>query len=381
MPPPHPQTSDAGVLDSGRARKDGLDVLRALAIVSVLCFHAPESVRRALPEVLRASFEVGWVGVDLFFVLSGYLIGRQVFAMEDSAPLGLQLRTFWLKRWMRTLPLYFVVLAFYALKPWLFGTPFVGGGWHYLVFLQNYVGVRDFVQSWSLCVEEHFYVVLPLLAFGLRARSAPAWAWVMPLLLSLGARAWEVYTATPGLLPAEQWVRLQWRTHLHLDGLAVGVFLAKTAPRWQRWPQAWRRACGAMGALLLGVSLAVCVPHLPDWGGVWIFAGLAVGFGGLLVATEAVALPVPLRGLVYQAAVLSYGTYLWFWVVARVFERRNLTLGMWGLDLLAFITVTHGVAWVTYVAVERPALRLRDRLLAWQASRAEARVGVVAPGR
>ncbi|MBU8896326.1 acyltransferase [Corallococcus sp. M34] len=381
MPSPHPQTSDSGVLAAGPSRKDGLDVLRALAIFSVLCFHAPESVRRALPDMLRAGFDVGWVGVDLFFVLSGYLIGRQVFATEDAVPLGLQLRTFWIKRWMRTLPLYFLVLAFHALKPWLLGTPFVGGGWHYLVFLQNYVGVRDFVQSWSLCVEEHFYVVLPLLAFGLHARAAPAWVWLMPWALSLGVRAWEVHTATPGLLPAEQWVRLQWPTHLHLDGLAVGVFLARTAPRWQRWPRAWRGVCGAMGVLVLAATLAGCVPHLPDWGGVWIFAGLAMGFGGLLVGTEAIALPVPLRGLVFQAAVLSYGTYLWFGVVARVFERRNLTLGVWELDLFAFIAVTHGLAWVTYVAVERPALKLRDRLLAWQASRAGASDGVVAPGR
>ena len=118
-----------------------------------------------------------------------------------------------MKRWTRTLPLYFLVLGTYAfLKPWLFGAPFVGGGWHYALFLQNYRPLQDFVQSWSLCVEEHFYLVLPLLAFGLRGRKWPAWVWLVPAGASVVGRVLVSRTLPADmpvleLIPVLQWPR------------------------------------------------------------------------------------------------------------------------------------------------------------------------------
>ena len=352
------------------ARLDGLDVLRALAILSVLLFHAPEAIGDAVAPAMRAAFAHGWMGVDLFFVLSGYLIGRQVFGPLAEPNLGSRLRAFWVKRWVRTLPLYFVVLTFYALKPWTFGTPFVGGGWHYALFLQNFTAPRDFVQSWSLCVEEHFYLVLPLLAFGLRGRQWPAVAWLVPVLVSLLGR-WLVWRGLPSGTPASMLpALLYWPTHLHLDGLAMGVFLAKTAPAWRPWSAARRTACGLLGVAVLALTIGQGGPLLR----VWMVSGLAAGFALLLVGVESARLPAVPRWGVQQVAVLSYGAYLWHAPVVRIFERLHLSLGAWGLDLLAFLTATLAVAWVTYVTVEKPCLRLRDRLL----SRLESRTPVSA---
>ncbi|WP_439329408.1 acyltransferase family protein, partial [Corallococcus sicarius] len=357
-------------------RRDGLDVLRAVAILSVLAFHAPANAREALPSWVRLGFSQGWVGVDLFFVLSGYLIGRQVFGPEEPGGFGANLRAFWTKRWMRTLPLYFIVLAAYALKPWMFGTPFVGGGWHYALFLQNFTDLRDFEQSWSLCVEEHFYLLLPLAAFGLGGRRWPAFAWLVPVALSLLLRFFTRSTMPEGLEPSEVWVRLQWPTFQHLDGLCAGVFLARTAPTWQRWPSRVRALCGVLGGATVVGMLGVCIPRLQDLGGVWLITGLAVGFSGVLVAMEALRLPVAVRWPVYQVSALSYGAYLWFGPIVRVFERRAFAGPPW-LTLAAFLAATLAVSWVTYRAVELPCLRLRNRLLA---RFAEARPGVTAIG-
>ncbi|MCE9672357.1 acyltransferase [Myxococcus stipitatus] len=342
---------------------DGLDVLRACAILGVLLFHAPAVVHEALPTPLRFAFAHGWMGVNLFFVLSGYLVGRQVFAPDDDAPTGTRLRTFWLKRWMRTLPLYFVVLAFYALKPWTVGTPFLGGGWHYAVFLQNFTMPRDFVQSWSLCVEEHFYLALPLVAFAPGARRWPAWVWLLPVGASILARALFVaelpldksmLAITEGAL---------WSTDQHLDGLAVGVFLARTTAIWHGGHRSWRMACGILGAAVLLVTVARYGAVVAAAGHPWIHAGLAVGFGGVLIGIESLQLPPGLRWAIQQVALLSYGAYLWHGLVVRGIERLELSLGAWGLDLLAFLLVTLGLSCVTYVAVEKPCLKLRDVML------------------
>jgi peptidoglycan/LPS O-acetylase OafA/YrhL len=345
------------------ARQDGLDVLRAAAILLVLCFHAPEAVTRALPGPVHSVFSLGWVGVNLFFVLSGYLIGRQVFATREDAPLGSRLRTFWVKRWTRTLPLYFVVLAAYALKPWLVGVPFVGGGWPYALFLQNYGTLQDFVQSWSLCVEEHFYLVLPLVAFGLKGQRWPAWAWLVPLGVSMVCRA-IISQAIPVSPAVREWVGVSsWATHLHLDGLGVGVFLARTAPRWRSWPARWKAVSAVLGLALLVAILGPYAPTELKYGFIGLYTGLSVAFGLLLVGLESRQLPSWARRAVYAVAVTSYGAYLWHGLVVRAFERSHFSLGAWGLDLLAFVAVTLLISWGTYVAVEKPGLRLRRWLL------------------
>jgi peptidoglycan/LPS O-acetylase OafA/YrhL len=363
-PAPLTRVASESLPEAPEARQDGLDILRAAAILPVLFFHAPEKLFLALPPVLQHASRFGWMGVDLFFVLSGYLIGRQVLSTRAEAPLGTQLRTFWVKRWTRTLPLYFVVLGTYAvIKPWVFGAPFVGGGWHYALFLQNYGPLRDFVQSWSLCVEEHFYLVLPLLAFGLRRRKWPAWVWLVPAGLSLLGRA-LVSRTIPADTPVLELVPvLQWPTHLHLDGLGVGVFLARTAHGWRDWPARWRVASAGVGLGVLAATLTLCGPTLLGHARLWVFTGLSVGFGLLLVGMEPVRLPPWVRRVVYAVAVASYGAYLWHGLVVRVIERSGFTLGAWGVDLLAYLGAVLLVSAATYLGVEKPGLRLRRWLL------------------
>src|SRR4051812_16745655 len=117
-------------------RNFSLDLLRAAAILGVTCFHS--EALPGLPVWLRQVFLRGYTGVDLFFVLSGYLIAGQLFSTPADERPATTLGQFWVRRWTRTFPLYFLVLFFYvAVKPYALASPFTGFSWRWLFFLQN----------------------------------------------------------------------------------------------------------------------------------------------------------------------------------------------------------------------------------------------------
>lgn len=130
----------------------GLDTLRALAIVAVMFFH----LGGYMPAAWYPATRYGWIGVDLFFVLSGYLIGGQLCRrMKQGRPLALA--EFYRKRAFRILPAYAVVLALYFLWPrWRDGNG-LSSLWQFLTFTMNllidYPARNSFSHAWSLCVE------------------------------------------------------------------------------------------------------------------------------------------------------------------------------------------------------------------------------------
>ncbi|MGS2721738.1 acyltransferase family protein [Paraglaciecola aestuariivivens] len=139
-----------------------LDYLRSIAILMVLLSH---SVLSYGPDYWLFPLQTGGVGVDLFFVLSGWLIGNQLFK-ELKKDNTIDLKRFWLRRWLRTLPAYYAVLCFSIIYLYLtsndFKFPF-----SYFIFIQNYqFPLSFFTISWSLCVEEQFYLfIAPFLLF------------------------------------------------------------------------------------------------------------------------------------------------------------------------------------------------------------------------
>src|SRR5256885_7035104 len=146
-------------------RIPGLDLLRAAAIVWVMLFHS------FLVGGLGPNFEwlsrFGWAGVDIFFVLSGFLIGTQVLRPLERGE-KLSIPAFYARRAWRILPAFGAVLALYACFPSLREEPGLQPWWQFATFTMNllidYSHNRAFSHAWSLCVEEHFYLVFPLLA-------------------------------------------------------------------------------------------------------------------------------------------------------------------------------------------------------------------------
>jgi peptidoglycan/LPS O-acetylase OafA/YrhL len=148
-------------LESGRVF--GLDVMRASAITLVLFNHTALffSAHRLF---FGAGLLAGYFGVELFFVLSGFLIGGILLRTLEVAGAGANLSNFWRRRWLRTLPNYFLFLFVnLALAVWLLGgAPSL---LPYFFFFQNITARPQpfFVESWSLAVEEWFYILVPVL--------------------------------------------------------------------------------------------------------------------------------------------------------------------------------------------------------------------------
>jgi len=349
-------------------RNFGLDLLRAIAIMAVLGFHA--SPLFPLPEFLSAIAARGWMGVDLFFVLSGYLIGQQTLSLADrpNGPFFRRCTTFWIKRWTRTVPLYVVVLFCYlVVKPAFLHAPFVGGfNWKWLVFSQNFGQVRDFGQSWSLCIEEQFYFVFPLIAFS--CRRMPRLFWLLPLVISVALRlvvARHLSNAQTGevLLTPEAYVEtFRFPTFMMLDAISVGVFLASCRPNWNAWPRTVRQACAPIGALIVGF-VGCYLPQFPTHALAiaLMYTALAIGFGALLVAAEQWQYMPAGLWFVQWIALCSYSVYLWHEMFTRFFD-RYVHYGAWQFQLFAYLVFVMAFSKLSYEWVEKPGISLRQRI-------------------
>lgn len=144
-------------------RAIGPDILRGLAILLVMSWHMPWT---NYPPLFQHVKDFGWLGVDIFFVLSGYLIGTELLKPVHAGQVP-DLRVFYLKRAFRILPVFLLILVVYALFPALREREAMSPLWRYLTFTLNF-GLDakifgTFTHAWSLCVEEHFYLILPVL--------------------------------------------------------------------------------------------------------------------------------------------------------------------------------------------------------------------------
>nr|WP_294935744.1 acyltransferase [uncultured Flavobacterium sp.] len=145
----------------------GLDVVRALAILLVLFSHLYYLIDSNNPLLISVSGLSGFAGVELFFVLSGFLIGTillKMFMADDFSPGNLF--TFLKRRWFRTLPAYYLVLIM-NIAIGLYFAYDVSGWWKYFLFIQNFsdYDIVIFTESWSLSIEEWTYAITPLALF------------------------------------------------------------------------------------------------------------------------------------------------------------------------------------------------------------------------
>jgi peptidoglycan/LPS O-acetylase OafA/YrhL len=144
----------------------GLDMLRAFAILCVVYEHSYYMTNRAIPEAIY-NLPV-FDGVTMFFVLSGFLIGRillRSFVNEDFT--GKTLLEFWVRRWCRTLPNYFLVLIILIAVIYMNGSPLPDDLFQYFIFMQNFASPHPkfYSEAWSLTIEEWFYMITPILFY------------------------------------------------------------------------------------------------------------------------------------------------------------------------------------------------------------------------
>jgi peptidoglycan/LPS O-acetylase OafA/YrhL len=363
-------------------RFPGLDTLRAAAILAVMLYHL--NLQGLLPSVLQPLAIVGWAGVDLFFVLSGFLIGSQLLKpyLVGQRP---SLRDFYTRRAYRIFPAFFVVLLLYSVVPLWREAPGPYAVWQYATFLWNllllqYPHGRAFSHVWSLCVEEHFYLFLPLLLL-IFMRKPSVWkaSILLPLIVlgGIGLRAWLLYRVV--LAAGDQAGIVMMRyiyypTYSHVDGLVVGAALAIVRtfrPRWWALLTRHGNMLSLLGLAFVAVALRLCAfdypsPDLPA-SILFAFPALALGFGLLVAAalSEEAILSKKVPGAA-TVAILAYSLYLTHKSVAHATHQLlpQLTAHATWSSLAIYLLACTGVASLLYIGVERPFLRLRARHVA-----------------
>lgn len=361
---------------AAEARNDWLDVCRALAIAMVLFSHGRHFIVPVFPWASEWRIG-GYLGVELFFVLSGFLIGTMLldYASRCATPWG-WVPNFWARRWLRTLPAYYAFVVINLLL--------VLVGVHaalpdtllpYLFFLQNLAWPHPafFPEAWSLAVEELFYFVTPLLigtaalALGRGERSVVA-AMALLFTVSLAARINEVYAGDPLWDDGIRKVVL-----FRFDAIMVGVLLAwgLRCLRVTRGSAHVRRAGLIVAGTLLPLSVILAL-RTDGWldnsafARIWLFLVTDVGFAGLIAAGLSWRLGAVVMAAARPLARWSYSAYLANLSVLAVFlavmgDARPsgpiVAIALW----LMFQTATLTAAALSYRHIERPALRLRER--------------------
>lgn len=372
-------------------RLAGPDLLRAIAILLVMLWHLPRPARLPMLQGLR---EYSWTGVDLFFVLSGYLIGMQLLR-----PLALgqrpDLQTFYLKRSLRILPAFLVVLAVYVFVPTLGEGSQMQPVWRFLTFTMNFgldfTVTGTFTQAWSLCVEEHFYLLLPALVLLLSRthRRSSIFALIAGILLGgmlLRAMLWIPLAAAA----AEQGTQHQfgrayleaiyYPTYCRLDGLLFGVLLAAYRCFY---PDHWQKYARPYRMFLLGLALVLLAgylfhtPSAPFIGGPSLsLIGATIGYP-LFAAGCACILSASLswehRSAKWRVpgaaaiATISYSLYLSHKFTSHATQLLLDPADLAGVSGLAiYYGSSIAAAAVLYAFVERPPLLLRNWLLGRQ---------------
>lgn len=359
-------------------RNAGLDTLRALAIVLVFTNHYMIFVSH------RPTFgwvsEIGWAGVDLFFALSGYLIGNQILAgirQQQAGTARFSLGRFYARRLLRTLPNFYVVLALYALWPAMRGASELPPLWKFLTFTQNIdlTPGTAFSHAWSLCVEEQFYFLLPALALGIAMlRKSLLWAWLAvagALLAGMAVRShlWSGLSEAD-LGSGQYYTQIYYASWCRFDELVCGVALALLK---NHHAAVWSRIT-AYGnwTLAAGVALTALSWHylLEDHYGysmtVYGYPLLGLSFCLLLLAALSPGSLLQRWRVPGAASVAlwSYAIYLTHKQLC-VLLRAPLQEQGWGPESWQALAIMGGASllagWLLYRLVETPFMKLRDR--------------------
>ena len=381
--------TEGGTRESRRIPE--LDGIRGLAILMVVCMHmfyTPGYGGGQTLAPIGRVFALGWSGVDLFFVLSGFLIGGILLDNRESTR---YFQTFYARRFFRIVPAYYAWILLFVVVVKLGGgllhentrsgiVPEVGWGiFRQLLFLQNlweqhYVKLALwwFGPSWSLAVEEQFYLVTPLLLKYLPRRFQPmALAAIVGLVPALRYVV-HVHCVTSGIKPTPAYRLMPCRA----DSLAMGIALAFVwrRPQFREWVREQAGLLNAtFGALLIAV-LVLAWKYSDPLELVQQTVGYSILalFFSLLIALT-ISRPQSVLANAFRSRTLrelgrvSYCMYLihvavgYFWF--GLIERQIPNFASWksgGIGLLSIVT-TYVVACVSWKLLEEPMLRFGHR--------------------
>jgi peptidoglycan/LPS O-acetylase OafA/YrhL len=360
------------VATAPRTKIFGLDLMRATAGVMVMVAHTSLLVEQHWPRFPNIP-HVDWVG--LFFVLSGFLIGGILLGnLEGGGSVRFRFINFMQRRWLRTLPNYFlflllnIVLVYFGLAPGMLSHATAA----YAVFMQNFHVPLDlfFWESWSLAVEEWFYLLFPLLVFGaivlmaVRGERAYLFACGLFLLAPVIGRLLVAGHVVDGIT-FSLWIKKLVITRLDAPGIGM---LAAWAAR--RWPERWRSM--RLPAFIVGLAALLMLSGM-RFGDAPAFMTLAFDSTNAL----AIALMLPLLSGWHSAgwldkpmrnlSLITYALYLVHLPMLYLFGKFVPDPSAWkcAVHYLLFLGACVALAALIYRFWERPFMALRDPLGRW----------------
>ncbi len=360
------------------ARVAELDGIRGIAILLVLAHHfgTPACPRGILNDILA----FGWVGVDLFFVLSGFLITGILLDSKDKPD---YFRRFYLRRVFRIFPVYYayLILVFHILpltarltgRLSSFEYDLSGEGW-YWAYLSNWRSIFHqnvhLTHFWSLSIEEQFYIVWPLVLYLVPTRALKyvcvSLAVLSPILRLVAGHAgvsiYFLYRTTP----------------FRLEGLALGALLAlatrdvmlhKRITKLIRW---WPTGAAVLAGVVIwsGPSNFNSTMEIYGYPVIAVLCWALVSWGVIQAGGQGWFARLLRTSWLVRFGKYSYGLYVWHWLIAVVVRGWVLTArdqsGLsWSLLPVALgvgIGVTYGVALLSWKLIEEPCARLKERV-------------------
>lgn len=396
-------------MNGGQNRVFGLDILRFIAIFMVLIGHS----KMFLPIQYKPIFDdILFDGVAIFFVLSGYLIGGILIKLlEKEKPSLGALVHFWKRRWMRTLPAYLFVLIFLLIYTFfLIPKNFPSDWYKYFLFIQNFINERNefFAESWSLSIEEWFYLTIPVLLFGAlflfksKVRNTVALVSIL-VLIAITFYRYKTYHSygfdgnLNHIKGFKDFIRcnLEFQVIPRLDAIMFGMIGAFVA---YYFPKIWNNKFNILFAIVGGYLLFYCKrnmgPSYQEFAVVWypLYKSLAVlmmlpflsnwkkGFGfwtSWVTFFSLISYSMYLVNLNIVSKVLIknliHGNWKGKSVADFTWEERylndvdnytrwkHIVGGHWVMDYALFWVLTIVISFLMYKLIEIPFMNLRDK--------------------
>ena len=363
---PHVSLVDTGADASVtyHARRTDLDVVRGFAIILAMGWHLNGTLTgvRAFDLLLYPGHYFGWVGVDIFFVLSGFLVGGMILRELDQTG-NFNYGRFYVRRLWRLWPALYV----FILVMLIVGHMGLADGWKIAAHVQNYFEPKMAHHLWSLAVEEHFYVLFSLLLpaislFGVRGHRVAA----VLLLIMISCFALRCLALTLGVTADQIFAQTQYR----LDGLACGVLIAHIALFRPKQFAALTRLKGLWVVVSLATLTGLLIYGKATLVGSTIGLTASYIFGAAFLmltyasGVERWAWPAAM-GLAFLGRN-AYTLYLFHVPVFKIVTRALVSKSSTGIEKVETIMLCYlasvVVAWLVSLLVERPFIRLREWL-------------------
>jgi len=368
-------------MTNNKTRVFGLDLMRAMAIAMVLSSHILW-IYNPKDEIIKQFFSLfGFLGVEFFFVLSGFLIGKMLYSIYIKDDYTIKSAFYFLRRrWLRTLPNYYIILIINIIITTALGYSIPKLGL-YFIFLQNGFSRMStfFPESWSLSVEEWAYVILPMsllvLSFLFKPKNKSRfflWLIVLLIMLFIGFKiGYQINTKTTTL---DEWnVSLKSVVIYRLDAIFIGVLCSWISVNYKKSWAKFKYPSAVFGALIMmfmyfGMGFLQIFPETYPfvWNVIYLpLASISIAFYMPFFSQLETTIGIIKKPIEFVSKI-SYAIYLFHYsvilqLIMLFVDRENTSLLQFHMITAFYLTVLIVISYVCYRFYEKPIMDLRDK--------------------